>query len=226
MLENVMPHLSEQQKRDGAVDRPEFDPDYNVSGWPTLSDPEERLKLERFVLRKCIPERHRFKMANGTDGVVYLDSRGRATHCPITEVPDADLVRMAKEAGKRFKGQKDPKKPKTDKKDHGYKPPVREEQELGEGMEFHVKPQALFSSMKGSVKKLLAARIEIRDLHEKLRRIESDASGVTWTGNYQNPDVSHVADPLYKMDWKIGEAIRGIESLERKMKKMVVKGGR
>jgi len=127
MLDNVIPHLTEQQKQDGEVDRPEFDPDYDVQGWPLLSDPEQRQKLENYVLRKCISERHRFKMADGSDAVVYFDARGRAAQCRITEMPDADLVRLAKEAGKRFPGQKDPKKPQTGKKDHGYDPPVQEE---------------------------------------------------------------------------------------------------
>jgi hypothetical protein len=133
MLEHVIPHLTEQrqiieqQKVDGAVSRPEFDPDYDVSGWPLLSDPERRSKLERYVLRKCIPERHRFKMADGSNGVVYFDSRDRAVHCSITEVPDADLVRLAQEAGKRLPGKKDPKKPKTGRRDHGYTPPMQEE---------------------------------------------------------------------------------------------------
>ena len=127
MLDNVIPHLTEQQKQDGEVDRPEFDPDYDVQGWPLLSDPAQRQKLENYVLRKCISERHRFKMADGSDAVVYFDARGRAAQCRITEMPDADLVRLAKEAGKRFPGQKDPKKPQTGKKDHGYTPPVQEE---------------------------------------------------------------------------------------------------
>jgi len=132
MLEHIFSHLTEQQKLDGEVDHPEFDPDYNVSGWPLLSDPEQRRKLESFVLRKCIPDRHRFRMANGSQGIVYFDARGRAVASAITEVPDADLVRLAKEAGSRLPGQRDTTKPQTGKKDHGYTPPVQEEQELKE----------------------------------------------------------------------------------------------
>jgi hypothetical protein len=138
MLEHVLPHLAEQQKLDGAVDHPEFDPDYDVSGWPLLSDPQERQKLENFVLRKCISDRHKFKKADGTEGVVYFDSRGRAVHCAITEVPDADLVRLAREGGKRVKGQPNTKKPQTGKKDHGYTPPVQEDQELEEARRFPI----------------------------------------------------------------------------------------
>jgi hypothetical protein len=132
MLENVFSALEEQkQTRDGAVCRPEFTADYGVEGWPLLSDPDARQKLEAFVLR-AIPERHRFRMADGSQGIVYFDSRGRATTARLTEVPDAELMRMAREKGKRVDGdgalrREGGGKPQTGKTDHGYTAAVQEE---------------------------------------------------------------------------------------------------
>lgn len=225
MLDGIFGALEEQQKRDGEVCRPEFNPNYGVDGWPLLSDPGERQKLETFVLRKCIPERHRYRLADGSQGVVYFDARGRATSSKLTEVPDAELTRMAREAGRRVNGRKADDRPRTSRTDHGYRGAVQEDQELDEGMEFHVQPRRLFGAMETAVDELLKARVAVRRVHEWLKRVSQDASGVVWTDNYQNKLIEGVAKSLYKLDADIGEGFRGIEALERKMKKMVVKGG-
>ena len=127
MLDGIFGVLEEQQKQDGEVCRPEFSPNYGVDGWPLLSDPAARQKLETFVLRNCIPERHRYRLADGSQGVVYFDARGRATSSRLTEVPDADLMRMADEKRSGFR-------PETGRKDHGYRGAVQEDrEELKEG---------------------------------------------------------------------------------------------
>jgi len=216
--------LIEQQKRDGEVCRPEFSPDYGVDGWPLLSDPAARQKLETFVLRNCIPERHRYRLADGGQGVVYFDARGRATSSRLTEVPDAELARMAREAGKSVNGRKADTKPQTGRRDHGYRGAVQEGDELDEA-KYHVDRQRLFGSLKNSVVKILTARTEIRDLHEMLTRIANDATGMVWTDNYRDPQILKVAKQLYQMDHEMGSVYRAIEGLESKMKKMVPEGG-
>lgn len=227
MLERLLNQI-EEQKRDGAINRDEFDIDYEVSGWPVLSAPEKRQQLERYVLRKCIPERHRFKKADGSDGIVYFDSRGRAVHGSISEVSDADLVRMAKSAGKRFRGQADPNKPSTGRKNHGYSYPVQEDLDESVGLDesrmgIRADPTVMFSDMKQAVTDLLAARGSIRKVHTRLKKIAQDASGVTWTGNYNSHHINNASVNLYNMDMSIGNAVNEIESLANKMQKMVVK---
>lgn len=219
MLDGIFGVLEEQQKRDGEVCRPEFSPNYGIDGWPLLSDPAARQKLETFVLRNCIPEHHRYRLADGSQGVVYFDSRGRATSSRLTEVPDADLMRMADEKRSGFR-------PETGRKDHGYRGAVQEDQELGEGMEYHVQPQKVFSSMREAVDSLVEARVKMRKVSDYLTRISQDASGVVWTDNYHDRAIEAVTKGLRKLDNDIGDGFRSIESLETKLRKKVVKGGR
>jgi hypothetical protein len=219
MLDGIFGVLEEQQKQDGEVCRPEFSPNYGIDGWPLLSDPAARQKLETFVLRNCIPEHHRYRLADGSQGVVYFDSRGRATSSRLTEVPDADLMRMADEKRSGFR-------PETGRKDHGYRGAVQEGKELEEGMKFHVEPKRLFPAMEKAVDLIVKARVAVRDVHELLAQVNQDATGIVWTDNYQNSEISKVAKDLYKLDWDMGDGFRSIESLERKLKTKVVKGGR
>lgn len=154
MLGDVFSALAEQQKRDGEVERAEFNPDADVDGWPLLSDPNVRQKIEAYVLRRCIPEHHRYRLADGSQGIVYFDSRGRATPCKLTEIPDAELIRMAKEKGKRIKGHKDPKKPQTGRKDHGYTPPMQEDA-LAEAMKLPIHRYKSAADQMGNIAKTM-----------------------------------------------------------------------
>ncbi len=112
MLSNLMTHLEEHQQIDGAVTRDEFDPRNDREGWPDEVDPANRQSVERYVYSK-IPERHRFQTSDGEKGIVFFDSRNRATHGVITEMDGEELLRLARSLGKRMKGDK-PFKPSRD----------------------------------------------------------------------------------------------------------------
>lgn len=131
MYGNMMGYVAGQQ-RDGAVDRPEFDPNHTTSGWPAVPDQEARNRVESYVL-KYIPEVHKFAGPDGNLRVIYLDERGRSYDCKIDEVPDSELVRMAKRYGMRFSGEGDPNAPQTSKTDHGYPKPATTEEVDGVG---------------------------------------------------------------------------------------------
>lgn len=125
MYGNMMKYVAGQQ-RDGAVDRPEFDPDHTTSGWPAVPDDDARKRVESYII-KYIPDAHKYSDGKGVLRVVYLDERGRAYDCALEEVPDSELVRMAKRYGMRFAGHEDPNKPQTSRTDHGYSKPATEE---------------------------------------------------------------------------------------------------
>ena len=101
----------------GAVDRPEFEPDHEDG-----MDAEERVKMERFILRNT-PSQHRYKTAGGQQGIVYFDDRGRAASAELATIPCADLVRIAKGCSKRFPGEVGHNRPETGRNDHGYEAP-------------------------------------------------------------------------------------------------------
>lgn len=132
MYGNLMRYVAGQQN-DGEVDRREFEPG-SVDGWPVIADEGVRKRVESFVLRN-ISSSHKFLDAAGGTRVVYLDERGRAVDCVIEEVPDAELLRMAKRYGMRFNGEpgvgrNDPKPgvvPETSQDDHGYSRPKTED---------------------------------------------------------------------------------------------------
>lgn len=131
MFEQMMELVTENAKRDGAIERDEFSADYGHSGWPTVADPEQRQKLEAFVLRKT-PKIHQYDTADGGKGIVFFDHRGTAARCDVSKLEDAELVRIASVYGKRQAGEPNPNKPKTSATDHGYTKPVQEETELTE----------------------------------------------------------------------------------------------
>ena len=76
--------------------------------------------------------------------------------------------------------------------------------------------------MKDTVKSILEARVKVRTLHEMLGNIVRDATGVTYTDNYENPDIRKVHDVLYDLDHQL-RVFNDIEWLEKKMKSMVKK---
>lgn len=128
MYESLMKHISEQQiGASGAVDRPEFDRDYG-GDQVSFDVPGQREKVKAFVLRNT-PHRHRYKDAEGRQGVVYFDARGRAASCVLEQIPDDDLVRIAHEFSKRFPGEPNHDKPQTSRSNHGYPTPVQEARE-------------------------------------------------------------------------------------------------
>jgi hypothetical protein len=131
MLENLFKHVSENQQIDGEVDRDEFDPRNDREGWPEGVHPENRQSMERYVYNR-VPERHRFRTADGEKGIVFFDSRGRATSGLVTEMDDEELLRLARSQGKRVKGDKRFRP----SKDPGYQVPdlAEEVQKLVEGM--------------------------------------------------------------------------------------------
>ena len=131
MFEQMMELVTENAKRDGAIERDEFSADYGHSGWPTVADPEQRQKLEAFVLRKT-PKVHQYDTADGGKGIVFFDHRGAAARCDISKLEDAELVRIAGVFGKRQAGEPNPNKPSTSATNHGYTKPVQEETELAE----------------------------------------------------------------------------------------------
>lgn len=127
MFDHMMEHISEQRLgSSGAVERPEFGRDYGTQDAVDPNDPEQRQKLERFVLANT-PERHRFQTAEGLQAIVYFDSRGRAVSAALAEIAVEDLVRIAHGFSSRFPGEPDHAKPGTSSTDHGYRKPVTEE---------------------------------------------------------------------------------------------------
>lgn len=133
MYGNMMQYVAGQQA-DGEVDRREFEPDSTAAGWPATADSDVRARVERFVA-KHIPEAHKFVDAGGKEKVIYLDERGRSASCPLEEVPDGELMRMAERYGMRFNGggrpgkndQKPGMTPDTSRTDHGYSKPRTED---------------------------------------------------------------------------------------------------
>lgn len=118
MLNNLMTQLTEHQKVDGEVERAEFDPRHDREGWPEEVDPADRQKIERYVFGKT-PSHHTYKTADGEKGIVFFDSRGRATNAVISEMDGEELLRLARSYGKRMKGDKTSRP----SKDPGYTVP-------------------------------------------------------------------------------------------------------
>jgi hypothetical protein len=129
MFDHMMKYIAEEgQFASGAVDRTEFERSYGDDDNFDPSDPPDRVKLSRFVLRNT-PSQHRYKTAEGAQGIVYFDSRGRAASCALEEIPLEDLVRIAHECSKRFPGEVNHDRPKTGRRKHGYAKPVQEGEE-------------------------------------------------------------------------------------------------
>lgn len=127
MFDHLMEHIAEQKLTpSGAVDRPEFERDYGSHDAVNPSDPDQRQKLERFVLANT-PERHRYMTAEGLQAIVYFDARGRAASSTLAEISTEELVRIAHEFSSRFPGEPDHSRPGTSSTDHGYRKPVTEE---------------------------------------------------------------------------------------------------
>jgi hypothetical protein len=84
-------------------------------------------------------------------------------------------------------------------------------------------PEGLSKDMKEAVDSLLEARVKIRKIHEALSSIASDASGITFTDNYDDPEIRRVAKVLYELDHQIGEGFQSIEKMDRDLKKKVKK---
>jgi hypothetical protein len=125
MYPNLMKYITEQRLTpSGAVDRPEFERGYGSSDAVDTTDPEQRAKLERFVLSNT-PERHRYTTAAGYQGIVYFDARGRAVSGVLSEISIEDLVRVAHEFSKRFPGEPDHSSPQTGSSNHGYSRPTQ-----------------------------------------------------------------------------------------------------
>jgi len=125
MYPNLMKYITEQRLTpSGAVDRPEFERGHGSSDAVDTTDPEQRAKLERFVLNNT-PERHRYTTAVGGQGVVYFDARGRAVSGVLSEISTEDLVRVAHEFSKRFPGEPDHARPQTGSSNHGYPRPTQ-----------------------------------------------------------------------------------------------------
>ena len=96
MFNHLFQHLNEQQRRDGAVDHPEFEISHGIG---TLRlDREARGNLENFVLDKTSAA-HRYLTAHGQAGVVYHDRRGRAGSSTLESLPDEELMWLAQQKG-------------------------------------------------------------------------------------------------------------------------------
>lgn len=152
MLDNVFGVFASKDKRlSGSVDRREFDPEAPV-GWPMVTSPEERKRLEAFVLSST-PKVHQYETADGKTGIVYFDERGRAARGKISEMSDDELVRLARVGGKRMPGDRNSDAPRTSKADHGYPRPV---QEAGEGSLARTEPGRALDSIRGALRRLVA----------------------------------------------------------------------
>lgn len=142
MFDDLMDQITEHQKTDGAVERSEFDPAQDRTGWPDDVTTGDRSTVERFVYGKT-PERHRFKTANGEKGIVFHDSRGRASSCVITEMDGEELARLARTYGKKLKGDNgdEPGTRFKPSKKTGYDVPdlAEEREELTEASEIEFK---------------------------------------------------------------------------------------
>src|SRR5512142_3428248 len=88
-----------------------------------------------------------------------------------------------------------------------------------------VQPSVLFKAMKDAVESLLEARVKVRSVHEKLSDVANDATGVYFTGVYDDRNVVMVRDEAYELDRQIGAVFNAIERLERDLKQKVVKSG-
>ena len=84
-------------------------------------------------------------------------------------------------------------------------------------------PEKLFAQMKKAVEALLDARVESRRVRDALSEINQDATGVTWTDNYNNDEIRKARDILSELDHNIGMGFREIEFMARQLKKKVVK---
>lgn len=91
-----MMKMVEQQLRDGEVRHDEF----NVFVPPTTSvlTPEERLAIEGFLVG-ATPTSQRYTTAEGADGIVYYDTRGRAVSGVVAQMDDSELLALAYERG-------------------------------------------------------------------------------------------------------------------------------
>lgn len=98
---NSMMRLVEQQLGDGAVRRPEFDLP-NPAATPALPT-EGREALIRFIIDST-PERHRFVAADGRQGVVYFDRRGRAVSGVLDTMEDDEITWIAMSRGPKPMG--------------------------------------------------------------------------------------------------------------------------
>lgn len=79
-------------------------------------------------------------------------------------------------------------------------------------------PDVIFKRMKDAVESMLEARVKVRQVHEDLSGINSDATGTVFTNNYRNSEIEKVAKSLYDLDGSIGDAWRGVERLEKTMR--------
>lgn len=84
-------------------------------------------------------------------------------------------------------------------------------------------PQVIFQRMKDAVEGMLEARVKIRQVHEDLSGINSDATGTVFTNNYRNSEIERVSNELYELDHGIGRAWRNVEHLEKTMKQTMIK---
>jgi len=93
-MEDVMPfkELFENLKRDGAVEREEFD---TLSNKNDPVEEAERTTLEDFILGQLRPHEI-FHTAEGKPGVVYHDRRGRAVSAVVDEMDDGEVQYLAR----------------------------------------------------------------------------------------------------------------------------------
>lgn len=100
---NLMRAIREDKNReqDGAVRRDEFDqaPVVDVD----FGDEERRLMFKAFILANT-PEGHKFMMADGRQGFVYADERGRAVESAIEDLDDGELLWLAVGRGLKAEG--------------------------------------------------------------------------------------------------------------------------
>lgn len=119
------------QLADGEVERREFVPSASAGGWPVAPDEDTRRRVESFVLNNT-PSAHRFLGADGHQRVVYMDERGRAVDTRLSDIPDADLVRIARRYGMKIGATNGGDEPTTSRTDHGYRKPVTESMQFSD----------------------------------------------------------------------------------------------
>lgn len=134
MYGNLMSFVAPQQA-DGAVERPEFNP--STEGWPDMLEGDNRVRLERYVMRR-VPEKLKVTTAKGDTHIVFADERGRAVDCKVEDVSDEQLLQLAK-----ILSGKTTFRPQTSRTDHGYPQPQQEDVEsLEEAHGWHNGAQA------------------------------------------------------------------------------------
>ena len=160
MYGNLMRFVA-PQKADGAVERPEFNP--NSEGWPEMLDDGNRERIEQYVFRR-IPDRLKVATAEGSVHIVFADERGRVMDSRIDNISDEQLLQLAKQVSGKTSFR-----PETNKTNHGYPKPQQEGvEEISEGKRFSIHKPAEADDKLGAAYRDVAALKADMDAMEEI----------------------------------------------------------